>query len=815
MEENFHTVENENLSNITPETENNLSNYCFMFIDAQLKDNACQDLLDNLRKITDQHILTFDNIDAIYQSDQINSTIKIFLILSGSLEPTWETQLDKITNIEFIYVFTKCKKWRRDVPKIRGIFNDKDQLFAMISHDIKGFANPWTFNNERSFLRASSYDNRWYHLFIKTLSYLSYTATDWNKMLDECRSHYKKNSVMLTKIDEFSEVYTRERAINFYTQDNFIYRIFNSALRTHNMDTISKLYPFIRDLHEQLYERYRKYWSILKSENIKSQPLRIVYRGQYLRPVELEKLRSLCRSRQSDVLLNMFGSTTRDSQLAMSFIVSDHPENVSCLFQIIIPDYYYDKKTSATIHPSQMFLDVSNLSAMPCEQEVLFSVMSRFRVKYVGYPTKNRSWIPIILEFYQDYLGFDPHWHKIRNMVYRESDEMKRELFELVLKNANKPINWDIWWQRLIDEFGARRRDCEPFVVTLCECFGDPESLMKAIELRKRDLQNNSKWKEFSDPIFVMNEMQYGKPTRIIVLYELFLRKMNFSELDTDGVIQSLKRAGDAYAECGCFYQNALECYEKALQLAGNHSDRKIISEIRIGIKKLAPGRQSVRSKKRQEICQMKLTDSLSNTNLSSKTLNYESEHLQWFVFWQLHKVSLSGPKDRLEHLSWFLKKQEEWMDSADLRIFFDLPFQRNQNVESPENIIYPYFYSSIWSYLYKNTACFQNHSLNKWHYEKFINEWLTLSDLKRIITSNVFNKYKTVTAILTTLERILRKLSLIITMLTFVITTSPASDGLHIMFNPEQIEFQTDACIHPKKLVFFDIDEEAMQNTV
>ncbi|CAF0745161.1 unnamed protein product [Adineta ricciae] len=795
------------------------NDYYIIFIDEHLRfRNDSQLFLDCLQRSTNENIFCFDDIHSMtHWIDQMNIMTKIFLIISDSLEEKHQNEIAKMNNIEYIYIIhSDHVEYRKCFSNIRRIFNEKTDLLTQMSHDVKQLTTQWTFDKQNSFLKASAYDIRWYQLFIKVLLYLPCSENDWNEMFNECQLYYKDNVVTLQKIDVFRREYTREQVIDYYTQDNFIYRILNSALRTHHMNTIYKFYPLIQDLSKQLDQHYRTY--VLNLKRRKTTPsIRIVYRGQYLTPTELEQLRNVCRSRQGSVLLSMFGSTTLDPRIAMSFIQSDHPENISCFFQIIIPDYYYRNQGSAFSYHSQMFLNISNFSSMPHEQEVLFSVMSRFRVKYVGRPTKNRSWIPITLEFYQDYLGFDSRWHQIKDMVCHESDEMKKELFELVEKYANKPTNWDVWWKRLTGELGARRQDGEPFVVTLYECFGDPESLMKAIELRKRHLENHSKWKDFSDPIFLIDEMKYGKPTRIITLYELFLRKMNFSELDTDDVIQSLKHAGDAYAECGCFHQNALECYEKALQLVENHSDHKTISALQNRIKRLSSHQQSD--------CSKTLTKEKANNSsfdeIPVKTSNYETEHLQWSTFWKFRQA-IRPIRDtnrclniRLQYLHMFLKEKEEWLDNTYLRIFFNLPFQNSQRSFEPVEYLYQSFYFSVWTYLYKSMLCFKDHSFNQYLYETFINEWVTFNDLKQKLGVYCIDQRGTLSPLFVIIERILKKLTLMITMCTLMVTI-PSGTGRHqIMIDMDQIRFQTDICIHPTKLVFFDLDNEIKENTV
>ena len=72
------------------------------------------------------------------------------------------------------------------------------------------------------------------------------------QMLEECRSYYRNNPSQLAKIDDFERTYRPEEAIKWYTQDSFLYRIINRALRTEDVEALYTFRYFITDLSDSL-----------------------------------------------------------------------------------------------------------------------------------------------------------------------------------------------------------------------------------------------------------------------------------------------------------------------------------------------------------------------------------------------------------------------------------------------------------------------------------------------------------------------------------------------------------------------------------
>ncbi|CAF1220926.1 unnamed protein product [Didymodactylos carnosus] len=158
------------------------------------------------------------------------------------------------------------------------------------------------------------------------------------------------------------------------------------------MTLIKKFSRFLTDLHSQLLENYREYY------NSKIYPIRAVYRRQYLSDDEVQYLRPVCKSTNSVIKLTTFTSASLDPEIAMNFIPSSD-DRIPCLFEIIITDEYKIEESDAW-DDTQTFANISSLSEMPEEQEVLFSLLTHFRVKDVGDLIIQRDgrWVPITLQ---------------------------------------------------------------------------------------------------------------------------------------------------------------------------------------------------------------------------------------------------------------------------------------------------------------------------------------------------------------------------------------------------------------------------------
>ena len=823
-------IDSDILNSLSLKKENNLIDYVIVCVDGQLKMNDCSQLLIDLRKISEENIYGFDNMDQYRDFLHTSENLQIFVIISGVLGEMHRNLLVSMPQIQHIYVFCRnCSKhsgWTNTIQQIRGVFDNKLDLLTCLHDDIKVFANRWGFIDEHSFQKASHVSGRLYHLLMKILIVLPQTPNAWDLMLQECRSFYRQNTYILEKIDDFAKNYHPDQAINYYSQNYFLYRIINTALRTCNIDIIRKFQPYISDLYKQLNKCYQDSMRThLKKNSWES--IQVVYRGQYMKETELEQLSDRCRSRNSYVFLNTFGSTSLDPQTAWGFTVSNHPGWIHCLFEIIIM-YDYDK--TKILHSSQRFDNIASFSVNPGEQEVLFNVGSLFRVKYIGKLTAQGDWILIVLELVFDMTEFDSNWSPLMARIDHEKDDVIIESFEFLrkyMKNISS-INWSKWWNKLQKIYGCRSLEYESLDVIMYECVGDQESNTKAIELHKRSLENDDRFKKLTDDgrfRSVLDAMRVSRPTKIVALYEYFLQNsdtfVNHHQSDYDTTIKIFLKVGDAYAELHVSKEEALKCYHKALELATYYSDNQMSDCLQNKIAKL----------ERQETLQTSDCPSKANEKrhliVERNTFNYdmkfpnmceyEIKHDQWSIFWAFYDASRKGKlknqlNSRLRYIELYLNNREKWMDSYDLRILLgeDTPKIKPISLSSD---IYSYCLLAIHLYLDKDVKNKGKQILSAWRHEKFMSEWLSLNDIKQILKP-YRQKDPTVTPILVILDRLIEKLELIVVCYSVMISGLHQHNTNNRTHDVNRTNFVRNRQHDVLKLIFFDDLNEIVGST-
>ncbi|CAF0977936.1 unnamed protein product [Adineta steineri] len=188
-------------------------------------------------------------------------------------------------------------------------------------------------------------------------------------MIDYCRSEYQTNSTMLQQIDEFEKNYKSENAIEWYTKDSFVHRLVNRSLRTENINALTKLGFFIRDLSTSLKVKQENGVSHNNSGMV------TVFRGTQLTDNEITKLKP-----GSLITTNGYLSTTRSLETA-------------CVYASNIVFYIEIDPSVGNL----IFIDITEYSQFPEEEEVLFDLGSMFQIISVEYDeTKQRSIVKMI-----------------------------------------------------------------------------------------------------------------------------------------------------------------------------------------------------------------------------------------------------------------------------------------------------------------------------------------------------------------------------------------------------------------------------------
>ncbi|CAF1001911.1 unnamed protein product [Adineta steineri] len=794
-------VDENTLSSVNLKQYDNFDEYIVLIVG--IDDN--QYLFKNLPlMISRDRIQSFDDIATSLRFIRSQSNINIFLIISGTLGQKYAHQFVLETQIIGLYIYcmdeTEHAKWAKEIEKIRCIVSNPTKLIIQLHSDIKKLSGRWPFA-EKSFEKASTDTSQWYHLFLLVICYRSESIKlSYQNMFKECREYYQNNYSIIKQIDEFAQTYKPTNAIYEYTRDTFLYRIVNHALRTQNMKLITVFSPFIRDLHSQIYDYHRIYY---RSNN---QFIRSVYRGQNLSPEQLNHLISIWKSNTSIITLTTFGSTTVDPDVALDFVPLEDGLT-ACLFEIIITDSYNDYMKMMTRHV-QVFANITSLSHFPQEQEVLFSLVTHFRIQHIAY-RENRSdrpWVLITLELVtgaQDGRHFRDY--DIIDLIGKVEDpQIYTAIIDMLVKNAEDDVtfnttNWSNWWKKLNSPWSMSIGNQQPLNLTFYDCFTNNKYWSrKAIDMHKTLLRSipviESNRSSFS---YLLRESNVwlSLPTRWVALYEEYLE--HFCIVDTKEVATLLKKAGQMYektADTKC----ALDCYEKILKI--NVNDKYGMNNyIQNQIEKLLRPPRPIRTRtdERRSIPEDRVEEVLEVYEMM------EDLRLIYRIFKECSS-NISFIKACVEQIYLLLIRVEKWYDAADSRIILRFPHEEIEDLSVNDyrlNFLLA-AKTHILSPSTSRTDGTNNRSLSCWRYKKYMYEYVFIGELKQClqlfqsksidINYNVFSR----------IDRLMKKLSVLIAICTVYICTESAS-GKVMMGN---IKFINVINAETKQHIFFDL---------
>ncbi|CAF1058414.1 unnamed protein product [Adineta ricciae] len=787
--------------------ENNLENYLVLFVN--INDGHC--LYDALLKITSEDRLReFHDVESsLSYIHNLRYYTNIFLIISGTSGQECVFQFAQEVQVTTIYVYCmdvdRHRTWGEKTKKIRCVVSDPTNLLTRLHADIKEFSGRWPLC-EQSFRQALTAKSEWYHLFLLAICHRpKHIQSSYKEMFAECRAYYENNPGVIRHIDKFAQTYKAENAILEYTRDSFLYRIVNHALRTQDIATIRKFSPFIYDMYSQVSEHYRKF------RLAKDGSIRALYRGQYLSTEELAYLVSVVKSRNPIIKLMTFCSMSLDPNVALNFALPI-ANRIPCLFEIIITHEYYDQEGFTTFG-TQAFADISSISVMPEEQEVVFAPMANFRVKYVGDPSihSDRPWVPIVLEpVLRTTRDFNNHYFNIINCIETETNPTYyTAILDMLQDNITdesnfKQTNWQMWWNNLIEQWGTDKIRQDPILLTFYDCFTDNNYwLRKAITLRKEiyrtEFQRNlSNFSSFAI-LFKLYKRSQHIPTRCIALYEDYIKPL--CTIHSREVIECVYLTGQKYQAIG-EWNYALECYEKCLSLdiENEYLFKKRIEEHLKNVRKcLEKPRQT---KKRPNA-------TVPKTIVKENLNNYEVHEEQWPIQWTLqHNGSTRIPIDkRLVSLEMYLMKRKDWLYAADIMIVLCIPYQQARYL--PKNIN-QYFALAMTRKEFNDdhkANAINNRALCLWRYEKYVREWMLFHGLEKFLRPFENKSRLLQISILPRLVKLLAQLSLLITVCAAYVRNGQGNLGM------DYVRFININSLKIQQLIFFDLNDPNLRS--
>ncbi|CAF3749208.1 unnamed protein product [Rotaria socialis] len=255
-----------------------------------------------------------------------------------------------------------------------------------------------------------------------------------NTLVKFCR----EKSIPEQEINEFKRNYHQKSAVWWYTKEIFLYGMLNRGLRSLDMETMSKLGFFIRKLHLELEQLHKEQSASFKKSFT-------VYRGQGLSQQDFQNLMD---SKGGLFSFSNFLSTSKKPKVATSFVqraLQRNPDIVGVMFIMKIDP----SKISTSITPFAM---IDEHSALPQEQEILFTMHTVFRVGEIKRTAENsRLWevqltitdesdpqlaglTDRIKEEVQDTIG----WYRMGKLMLKVGHfDQAEELYNELLENAS------------------------------------------------------------------------------------------------------------------------------------------------------------------------------------------------------------------------------------------------------------------------------------------------------------------------------------------------------------------------------------------
>lgn len=747
--------------------------------------NECDDLLKKLSNIlSDDLIRSFNHVEAALQFIRSENYTKILFIISDILARDYASQLRTEKNIAAYYIYYTSEDqrtgWNMKDKRVRSAVSDSTSLLAQVHVDINELSGRWPFD-EKSFQKALTNTSQWYHLFLLIVCFRSqHSDQHYKEMFDECRAYYRTNATTLQQINELERSYNPHNAIREYTRDNFLYRIINQALRTQNMEIIRKFSPFISDLHSQIRQFHQDYF---KSNG----PLiRSVYRGQYLSSNELDSLRTVSRSNNPIITLTTFGSTSLDPDVAIGIGCFPSDSHIPCLFEIILTDQYNETQREMYFRRHDVFANISSVSVMTDEQEVLFSPGIHFSIESIEDPLDHSDlhWVLIVLKVVTKAdEDSQINYSNIINQIKTETDlQVFDDILDMLQVNVNNEIkfqqtNWKNWWNALKNQWGKHYLNDEqvPLHLRFYSCFTeDPQWSRKAIQIYKIQLrsipaiQSN---KSSLSYLFKKYQPWLIVPAIWIALYEDYLQDL--CQTDTEEFIKCLCLSGKTYGRIGD-YQRALECYRKADRNDQSQISKEIQKEIKT-LEKLS-----------------KKTSTPNNQQRSVKDQRLTSSQSQPEDQCSLYRIISSTPTDRssiqtlFQRLLRYIEGCQRSYDILHSKIILRFPYEVTEDLSM--NDYYCNFFLALQEHLLISSTkrdSVNHRSLSLRRYEKHLSQWILFNTLNTFLQPFEMKFDFLRRCLLPDLRRFLKKLTTLLVMCFFYICVERSGEQIHVNTTP------------------------------
>ena len=484
----------------------------------------------------------------------------ILLVLADSFDRIME--LHRYNQIHLIYVLNNNNQQqiKRKYPESVRFFSHEKNLVEHLRRDIIltyrydlpiSLSSIDSMNNDQSLIVLDETTFfYWNQLFIHYLVHdENVKSMDQLKqeMIEQCRSEYANNEPVLKKIAEFENDCTVDKcnALKWYCADTFAFRLLNKAFRTRNIHLICKFRYFIILIYNELKQL---------SDKQRGVHVRTIYRGQRIKPNELEILKSNVRQAIS---FNTIISTTRDEAVARMFVAD---AELAIIFEIHMPNH-----VDNSLCP---FADISQKSSYKNEEEILFFAGMTFQVDSIEKETESIYRIQLTCT------------NENTQLVMSLNNSLQRFTKDLPSLCSSYPIALDCYLFKTYHKYLVHETipldEGLNLIVDVCDhCLIDNiYDRTRSIQYYKslllnRTLINNRAKTIALNVIIANNYLENTEYDNAFVYYGIAYSLINGDNLLTAEIFT---RLGDIWTALNCT-ENAMSCFERAFRFISDDSE--------------------------------------------------------------------------------------------------------------------------------------------------------------------------------------------------------------------------------------------------
>jgi len=398
-----------------PHSRRLCQNFDLIWLDENIHQNNenCRNSIMKLREVIGT-VDTFVDIDECidFVTDQMNETV--VMVTSKKYIRQLLPLIPDLPQVKSIYILcqnqtvnTTCTY---QCTKVKGIFIDVTSICEVIKQALKDHDQnevSISFANSKNGTTNVSKDNldcsfMYTEILKEILLTVEFTDEHFTKFLTFCRTELSGKTRELKNVDKIQQEYKQHTAIWWYTCETFLYSMLNRALRLMDIDTIVKVGFFVCDLHNQLTLLHAEQFNEHTSSNSFT-----VYRGQGLSQLDFDKMKE---NTNGLLAFNNFLSTTKDRRVSLKFIRRSviNTDLVPILFIMHIDPMI--RRTP--------FANITDVSAIKGEEEILFSMHSVFRIRQIKkLDSDNTIWEVVLTLTSQN----DPQLHALTETVRKET----------------------------------------------------------------------------------------------------------------------------------------------------------------------------------------------------------------------------------------------------------------------------------------------------------------------------------------------------------------------------------------------------------